>query len=90
MRIDFSYYYILEIFRNNIFKIFLRIEKNFYKILGNLNNYFRIAKFKQKFNIEKLILINSYSNRTKLNCLKTTLNYVREQKMALLILQSVG
>jgi hypothetical protein len=70
--------------------IFLRVEKNFFKILGKLNNYFRIAKFKRKFNIEKLILINSYSNRTKLNCLKTTLNYVRELKMALLILPCVG
>ncbi len=33
---------------------------NFYKILGNLNNYFRIAKFKRKFNIEKLIYLLSY------------------------------
>jgi hypothetical protein len=33
--------------------ISVRKEKNFYKILGNLNNYFRVAKFKRKFNIEK-------------------------------------
>ena len=32
-------------------------EKNFYKILGNLNNYFRIAKFKRKFNIENPIYL---------------------------------
>jgi ABC-type iron transport system FetAB permease component len=51
---------------------------------------FYFVKFKWKFNIEKLILTNSCSNWTKLYCLKTTLNYVLELKMALLILPCVG
>jgi ABC-type iron transport system FetAB permease component len=55
-----------------------------------LLSVFYFVKFKWKFNIEKLILINSSSNWTKLYCLKTTLNYVRELKMALLILHWVS
>ena len=32
-------------------------KKNFFKILGKVNNNFRIAKFKRKFNIEKPIYL---------------------------------